>query len=66
MTVNHLAKPRGVRLTQLPLYMVSVAQLVEQMIVVHQVAGSYPVRHPNWICGGIGIRATLRMLILGV
>ena len=46
MTVNHLAKPRGVRLTQLPLYMVSVAQLVEQMIVVHQVAGSCPVRHP--------------------
>lgn len=30
------------------IFMVVVAQLVEHLIVVQEVAGSYPVFHPTW------------------
>lgn len=46
MTVNHLAKPRGVRLTQLPLYMVFVAEWFRRKIVVLVYGGSIPFEHP--------------------
>lgn len=37
--------------------MVGIAQLVERLVVVQEVAGSSPVTHPNAARGGLGISA---------
>jgi hypothetical protein len=47
--------------------MVGVAQLVEHLVVVQDVAGSSPVTHPNGVSGGtIGSRRCARTPEKGV